>query len=323
MPEFRIKGRFGMKTWHLLAIAHHPQASRIYVTNWTVHPLQEDLEQLAMEKATLKDRIKIESHLRECDECQRSFEEARITVDRLQELLRSQGRHDLRGSVRYKVRESAIVTQCSPPEFVPMIGQVMDVSATGLRIRLVRAIHRGTQVQVLVEKAAVFGTIRYCRANCGNTYDVGLIIDQVVMCPGGPSIEPLDAATERDSFAKLQQRRTATTADPVDVLLIEDNPADAKLVELLFDGLQISHRLTVVVDGTQALRRLFDPTIPKPNLVLLDLNLPKLSGLEVLRRLREDPATVSVTVAILSGSTADVDVGRATAFLNTRTCVTV
>jgi CheY-like chemotaxis protein len=89
--------------------------------------------------------------------------------------------------------------------------------------------------------------------------------------------------------------------------------ADAKLVELLFDGLQISHRLTVVVDGAEALRRLFDPVIPKPNLVLLDLNLPTLSGLEVLRKLREDPATVSVTVAVLTGSTAEVDVGRATA----------
>jgi CheY-like chemotaxis protein len=109
--------------------------------------------------------------------------------------------------------------------------------------------------------------------------------------------------------------------------------ADAKLVELLFDGLQISHRLTVVVDGAEALRRLFDPVIPKPNLVLLDLNLPTLSGLEVLRKLREDPATVSVTVAVLTGSTAEVDVGARPhwefapicpsqrAFFSTRTCV--
>jgi CheY-like chemotaxis protein len=231
----------------------------------------------------------------------------------VRELLRTQGRQDQRVSIRYKIRESALVSQCNPPEFVPMMGQIMDVSATGLRIRLTRAIHRGAQIQVLVEEAAVFGTIRYCRANSRNTYDVGLVIDQVVMRPGGPPLEALDAATERDSVRKLQQRRTATTVDPVDVLLVEDNPADAKLVELLFDGLQVSHRLTVVVDGAQALRRLFDPTLPKPNLVLLDLNLPEVSGLEILRKLREDPATVSVTVAVLSGSSAEVDVRRATA----------
>jgi CheY-like chemotaxis protein len=189
----------------------------------------------------------------------------------------------------------------------------MDVSATGLRIRLPRVIHRGTQVQVLVEKAAVFGTIRYCRTNCRNTYDAGLIIDQVVMRPGGPPIESLDAMSEQDSTAKHQHRATASIADRVDILLVEDNPADAKLVELMFDGLPVSHRLTVVDDGAQALGRLFDPTIPKPNLVLLDLNLPELSGLEVLRKLREDPATDSVRVAVFSGSTADVDVGRATA----------
>ncbi len=302
-----------MKTWHVLAIARHAQTSPVPVTNWAVHPLKEDLEQLALDKTPPIDRDKIESHLRDCDNCQRSFEEARIIAKDLRELLRSQGRQDQRVSVRYKVCESALVAQCNPPEFVPMLGQVTDVSASGLRVRLTRAIHRGAQVQVLVEKAAVFGTVRYCRAYSGNSFDIGLIIDQVVMRPGGPPIESLDAATGRDSFAKLQQRKTAATPDPIDVLLVEDNPADAKLVELLFEGFQISHRLTVVIDGAQALRRLLDPTIPKPNLVLLDLNLPKVSGLEVLRKMREDPATVSVTVAILSGSTADVDVGRATA----------
>jgi two-component system, chemotaxis family, response regulator Rcp1 len=302
-----------MKTWQVLAIAHRGQTSRIQATNWTIHPHTEDLEQLALGKALLEDQLKIELHLRHCDECQRSFEEARKFADRLQDLLRSQGRRDQRVAVRYKVRESAIIAQCSPPDFEPVIGQVMDVSATGLRIRLPRAIHRGTQVQVLVEKAAVFGTIRYCRTNSRNTHDVGLVIDQVVMRPGGPPIESPAVVTERDGTAKPQPWPTARTLEPVEVLLVEDNPADAKLVELLFDGLQVSHRLTVVVDGAQALRRLFDPTIPKPNLILLDLSLPELSGLEVLRKLREDAATVSVSVAVLSGSTADLDVRRATA----------
>ena len=158
----------------------------------------------------------------------------------------------------------------------------MDVSATGLRIRLSSAIHRGTQVQVLVEKAAAFGTVRYCRANSVNTYDVGLIIDQVVMRPGGPPIEPLDVATERDSFAKLQQRRTATTADPVDVLLVEDNPAEQlSIKELLgYDDIDV----TVAATGGEALAiagaRSFD-------CVVLDLRLPDMSGFEVLERLHD------------------------------------
>jgi len=209
-----------MKTWHVLAMAQRARTSRMPAIHWTVHPPEEDLQQLALAKTPPEDRLRIESHLAHCQECQRSFEEAGIFADRLQELLRSQGKQDQRTSVRYKVRESAIVAQCNPPDFVPAIGQVMDVSATGLRIRLTRAIYRGTQVQVLVEKAAVFGTIRYCRANSRDTYDVGLIIDQIVMRPGGPPIESLDAATGRDGFVKLQPRKTAKTVDPVDVLLI-------------------------------------------------------------------------------------------------------
>jgi hypothetical protein len=205
-----LKGRFRVKTWHVLAVARRAQTAAMHASNWTVHPLEEDLEHLALAKTLPEDRLRIESHLSHCEECQRSFEAAREFADRLQELLRAQGRQDQRSSVRYKVRESAVVALCNPPEFVPMIGQVMDVSATGLRIRLTRAVHRGTQVHIRVEKAAVFGTIRYCRANSGNTYDVGLFIDQVVMVPVGAPIEPLDAATERDSFAKLQQSKTAT-----------------------------------------------------------------------------------------------------------------
>jgi CheY-like chemotaxis protein len=302
-----------MKTWHVLAIAHSGQTSRIHATNWSIHPREEDLEQLALDKTPPIDRLKIESHLRGCDECQRSFEAARILAGRLQELLCSQGRQDQRTSVRYKVRESAIITQCNPPERMSVLGQVMDVSTTGLRVRLKQTVPCRAQVQVRVEKAVVFGTVRYCRALSRHTYDVGLVIDQVVMSPGALPIESVDSAKEHNGFAKSQQRTTATTGNTIDVLLVEDSPADVRLVQFMLKDLQVLHRLTVVVDGAQALGRLLDPAIPKPNLVLLDLNLPKLSGLEVLRRLREDRTTESLTVVVLSSSTADVDVGRTTA----------
>src|ERR1700722_3751165 len=109
-----------MKTWHVLALAHGAQtSSAVGAAIWTLHPRVEDLQQLALDKALPEDRLKIESHLSECEKCQRSFEEARIFADDLRELLRARGRRDQRVAVRYTVRESAIVAQCNPPEFVP------------------------------------------------------------------------------------------------------------------------------------------------------------------------------------------------------------
>jgi len=81
----------------------------------------------------------------------------------------------------------------------------------------------------------------------------------------------------------------------------------------LFQDIRIKYRLTVASDGAQALGRLLDPTIPKPNLVLLDLNLPKVSGLDVLKTLRQEQSTESVTVAVLSSSKAASDLQRSTA----------
>src|ERR1700689_3152838 len=181
-----------MKTWQVLASAHRGQTPLVRATNGAAHPLEEELEQLALDKTAPQDRPKIESHLRDCEECRRSFEDALLAANRVRQVLSSQGRHDQRVAVRYKVRESAIVTRCDPPDFAPAIGQVMDVSTTGLSIRLEMPIHRGTQVQVQVEKAAVFGTVRYCREVSKNTYDVGLIIYQMVIRPGAPASERSD-----------------------------------------------------------------------------------------------------------------------------------
>jgi CheY-like chemotaxis protein len=295
-----------MKTWHVLASAHCGPTPRAHATNWTAHPEAEDLEQLALDKTLAEDRVKIELHLHECDACRESFEEARLVADRLKELLRTQGRHDQRKSVRYKVRESAIVTRCNPPDFVPLIGQVLDVSTTGLRLRIPSAIHRGAQVQVQVEKAVVFGTIRYCQEASRNAYDVGLAIDQVVTRPLTKPVESTDADAR-------VERKKLRSKSPIEILLVEDNPADVKLVKFIFQSIEIPHNLTIVGDGAQALGRLLDPEIPKPTVVLLDLNLPKLSGLEVLRRLRADRTAHTVNVVVFSSSTADADVRRTTA----------
>ena len=99
------------------------------------------------------------------------------------------------------------------------------------------------------------------------------------------------------------------------ILLIEDNPDDE---ELTLDALRsggVRNDITVVHDGAEALEFLFTPE-PKPdwggrklpNLVLLDLKLPKVSGLEVLRRIRSHPATRYIPTVVLTSSSEQTDI---------------
>lgn len=297
-----------MKTWQVLAIAHRAQTSGSRATHWTEHPDQEDLEELALDKLTPEDRLKIEAHLGECEACRYGFEDARVFADRLLALLRAQGRQDQRKAVRYQVRESAIVTLCHPVEIEPVIGQVMDASSRGLRIRTARIIYRGTQIQVQVEKAVVFGTVRYCRAIADSSFDVGLSIDQIIM----PKEQHSSQNSARES-KNVPSNGKGAAFQAIEILLVEDNPADVKLVELMFEEMKVKCHLAVAGDGVQALARLLDPHVPKPGLVLLDLNLPALSGLEVLKKMRQERTTESVPVAVFSSSTAAADLQRTTA----------
>ena len=95
-------------------------------------------------------------------------------------------------------------------------------------------------------------------------------------------------------------------------LLVEDNPADAELArDALLDG-ALPIDLHVVGDGEQALAFVFKQndyvTAPDPDIVLLDLNLPRLNGKEVLSRLKSDETSKSIPVIILTSSEADEDV---------------
>jgi CheY-like chemotaxis protein len=95
------------------------------------------------------------------------------------------------------------------------------------------------------------------------------------------------------------------------VLLVEDNPGDADLTkETLEDG--SGTEVTVVDDGAKALdylrRRPPYESSPRPNLVLLDLNLPKLDGRQVLGNMRDDPALKGVPVVVLTSSDAIDDI---------------
>ena len=95
------------------------------------------------------------------------------------------------------------------------------------------------------------------------------------------------------------------------ILLVEDNPGDAQLVRLALADALPSARLSVAADGEAALARLSEPGEP-PDLVLLDLNLPRLSGHEVLEAVRasEDAAVRRMPVVVLSSSQAERDVLR-------------
>jgi CheY-like chemotaxis protein len=94
--------------------------------------------------------------------------------------------------------------------------------------------------------------------------------------------------------------------DPVTILLVEDNPDDAALTEIALRGLPAS--LQVARDGQEALDYLFIDANELPRLVILDLGLPNIHGLEVLRRIRENERTRSTPVVILTSSTAPDDI---------------
>jgi two-component system, chemotaxis family, response regulator Rcp1 len=97
-----------------------------------------------------------------------------------------------------------------------------------------------------------------------------------------------------------------------DILLVEDNPADADLTrEGLQDG-RLIHTLHHVVDGVQAMRFLRregeHANAPTPDLILLDLNLPKMDGREVLHSIKEHPDLRRIPVVILTSSQAESDI---------------
>jgi two-component system, chemotaxis family, response regulator Rcp1 len=101
-------------------------------------------------------------------------------------------------------------------------------------------------------------------------------------------------------------------ADIVEILLVEDNPADVELTRETFELAKIRNRLHVVVDGVQALEFVrregqFADAV-RPDLILLDLNLPRMDGREVLTALKTDPALTCIPVVVLTSSDAEKDI---------------
>ncbi len=94
------------------------------------------------------------------------------------------------------------------------------------------------------------------------------------------------------------------------ILLVEDNESDELLTLRAFSKSGIVNQIVVKRDGAEAVEYLFDPQSPLPAVVLLDLNLPKIDGLEILRRMREHPRTKLLPVVVLTSSKQDEDVVR-------------
>jgi CheY-like chemotaxis protein len=105
--------------------------------------------------------------------------------------------------------------------------------------------------------------------------------------------------------------------DAVEILLVEDTPADAELTMSALKKYSMVNNLVWVKDGAEALDFLF-ATGPytgrdsacQPKVVLLDLRLPRVSGIEVLRRIKSDDSTRAIPVVVLTSSKEDIDIGE-------------
>jgi two-component system, chemotaxis family, response regulator Rcp1 len=105
-----------------------------------------------------------------------------------------------------------------------------------------------------------------------------------------------------------------TDASPIEVLLVEDSPGDVRLTREAFKDAKVHINLHVAVDGTDAMAFLRHQgehvNVPRPDLILLDLNLPKKDGREVLEEIKESPTLKSIPVVILTTSASEADILR-------------
>jgi two-component system, chemotaxis family, response regulator Rcp1 len=105
---------------------------------------------------------------------------------------------------------------------------------------------------------------------------------------------------------------TTTRRTPVDVLLVEDSPGDVRLTREAFMEANPAVRLHVASDGIEAMAFLrqegANGDVPRPDFILLDLNLPKMDGREVLALIKDDDGLRTIPTIILTTSEADADI---------------
>ena len=105
-----------------------------------------------------------------------------------------------------------------------------------------------------------------------------------------------------------------TDADPIEILLVEDSPGDVRLTREAFKDAKVHINLHVASDGAEAMdflsRKGEHANAPRPDLILLDLNLPKKDGREVLEEIKQSPTLKSIPVVVLTTSASDADILR-------------
>ncbi len=101
---------------------------------------------------------------------------------------------------------------------------------------------------------------------------------------------------------------------PIEVLLIEDSPGDVRLTQEAFRSANPTIHLHVASDGAEAMaflrRQGAHAEVPRPDLILLDLNLPKMDGREVLAQIKKDEGLKTIPTIILTTSDAEVDIAK-------------
>jgi two-component system response regulator len=115
-------------------------------------------------------------------------------------------------------------------------------------------------------------------------------------------------------FRKTEKREGLTMEEMSDILLVEDNKYNVEFILEALSQHNLAHRVKVFRDGGEALDYLFAPrehsnrhSFKQPSVILLDLRLPKVDGLEVLRMLRSNETTKMIPVVVFSSSTNDQD----------------
>lgn len=108
---------------------------------------------------------------------------------------------------------------------------------------------------------------------------------------------------------------SARAGEPIEILLVEDNPGDVRLTREAFRTSKVANNLHVARDGVEALEMLHaavsgEGEMPRPDLVFLDLKLPRKGGHEVLEEIKSDPDLRGIPVVVLTSSEAEEDVAR-------------
>lgn len=100
--------------------------------------------------------------------------------------------------------------------------------------------------------------------------------------------------------------------DPINILLVEDNPADIRLIKEVFKDTNSNNEIFVVKDGVNVLdflnRKSKFENVPKPDIILLDLNLPRKDGREVLKEIKENDKFKHIPIVVLTTSSSKEDV---------------